>query len=222
MQRLTGSRACQTTEAHMAKKKAAQKNSNAGKKIALVILSALLLALIAVVILIGVKSEGFKNWDFIPGNNTPGGEEEKPFALIYDDRVVDEVNMVGRPVVRIYVQNGGKYSVKVQPKASVFFDFRLDGMLHGFTSESGDYNKAFNLDMYDDYFEISSYAESITDVLNLAYLGHVVSDVDETANLYKSYFEIIVTSQDGQKKTADIIGIGNILTIKLNPDKVVF
>lgn len=202
-------------------KKAAQKN-NTGKKIALVILSALLLALIAVVVLIGVKSEGFKNWDFLPGNNGGSSEEEKPFALIYDERVIDEVNMVGRPVVRIYVQNGGKYNVKIQPKASVFFDFRLDGMLHAFTAESGDYNHAFNLDMHDDYFEISSFAESITDILNLAYLGHVVSDVDESANLYNSYFEIIVTSQDGQKKTADIIGIGNILTIKLNPDKVVF
>lgn len=208
----------------MAKKKAAPKSSNAGKKIALVILSALLLALIAVVILIGVKSEGFKNWDFIPGNNTSGGssEEEKPFALIYDDRVIDEVNIDGLPIVRIYVQNGGKYSVKIQPKASVFFDFRLDGMLHGFTSESGDYNSAFNLDMHDDYFEISSTAQNILDILNLAYFGHVVSDVDNYAYQFDSYFEIIVTSQDGQKKSADIIGVGVPLTIKLNPDKVVF
>lgn len=203
--------------------KKAQKNNNTGKKVALVILSVILLALLAVVVLIGVKSDGFKNWDFIPGNSTSGGSsDDKPLTLIYDERVIDEVNIDGKQVVRIYVQNGGKYSVKIQPKASVFFDFRLDGKLHAFTAESGDYNKAFNLDVHDNYFEISSEAQNITDVLNHAYFGHVVSDVDELANQYNSYFEIIVTAQSGQKKTADIIGVGIPLSIKINPDKVVF
>ena len=203
--------------------KKAHKNNNTGKKVALVILSVILLALLAVVVLIGVKSDGFKNWDFIPGNNTPGGSsDDSPLTLIYDERVIDEVNIDGKQVVRIYVQNGGKYSVKIQPKASVFFDFRLDGKLHAFTAESGDYNKAFNLDVHDDYFEISSEAQNITDVLNRSYFGHVVSDVDELANQYDSYFEIVVTAQNEKKKTADIIGVGNPITIKINPDKLVF
>ena len=201
-----------------------QRNSNLGKKIALAFLSVLLIALIAVAILLGVKSDGFKNWDFIPGNNTPGNSalEQGPFSLMYEDKACTEVNIDNKPIARIYVKNAGKYNVKIQPKESVFFDFRLDGKLHAFTAESGDYNKAFSLNIIDDYFEIVSYAESIEDVLNLAYFGHVISDVDETAEYYNNYFEIIVTAEDGQQKTVDIIGIDISLVFELNPDKVVF
>lgn len=199
------------------KKNTSRRENNGIKVFALVMLIVLLLGIVAGAIVLGVKSDGFKNWDFIPGN---GNNTVRKFDVLKDGVSVKSVDVKDALTVRIDVVNGGDFDVTVRPKASADFDFMLDGKLHAFAQADGDYNRAFDLKIEDGYFTITV-PKNIVNALNDAYFGHVITDV--RCNYVGTFFEIVVTSQKGDSKKIDVTGIYSTpLTVTISPSEVIF
>ena len=198
------------------KKNTSRRENNGIKVFALVMLIVLLLGIVAGAIVLGVKSDGFKNWDFIPGNNA---QPSSPLDVVKDGESVNSIEATA-DVIRIDVINGGDFTVTVRPKASADFDFMLDGSLHAFAQADGDYNRAFDLKIEDGYFTVNV-PKNIVDALNDAYFGHVITDV--RCNYVGTFFEIVVTSQKGVSKKIDVTGIYSTpLTVTITPSEVIF
>ena len=177
----------------------------------------LLLGIVAGAIVLGVKSDGFKNWDFIPGN---GNNTVRKFDVLKGGVSVKSVDVSEESSVRIDVVNGGDFDVTVRPKASADFDFMLDGKLHAFAQADGDYNHAFDVKIEDGYFTVNV-PKNIVNALNDAYFGHVITDV--RCNYVGTFFEIVVTSQKGDSKKIDVTGIYSTpLTVTISPSEVIF
>lgn len=199
------------------KKNTSRRENNGIKVFALVMLIVLLLGIVAGAIVLGVKSDGFKNWDFIPGN---GNNTVRKFDVLKDGVSVKSVDVSEESSVRIDVVNGGDFNVTVRPKASADFDFMLDGKLHAFAQADGDYNRAFDLKIEDGYFTVNV-PKNIVNALNDAYFGHVITDV--RCNYVGTFFEIVVTSQKGDSKKIDVTGIYSTpLTVTISPSEVIF
>lgn len=199
------------------KKNTSRRENNGIKVFALVMLIVLLLGIVAGAIVLGVKSDGFKNWDFIPGN---GNNTVRKFDVLKDGVSVKSVDVKDALTVRIDVVNGGDFDVTVRPKASADFDFMLDGSLHAFAQADGDYNRAFDLKIEDGYFTVNV-PKNIVNALNDAYFGHVITDV--RCNYVGTFFEIVVTSQKGDSKKIDVTGIYSTpLTVTITPSEVIF
>lgn len=194
-----------------------KRNGNPGIRLfVLVMLVVLLLGTIGGAVYLGIKSDGFKNWDFIPGNNA---QPSSPLDVVKDGESVKSIKATA-DVIRIDVINGGNFSVVVRPKASADFDFMLDGSLHAFAQADGDYNRAFDLKIEDGYFTITV-PKNIVNALNDAYFGHVITDV--RCNYVGTFFEIVVTSQKGDSKKIDVTGIYSMpLTVTISPSEVIF
>lgn len=195
-----------------------KRNGNPGIRLfVLVMLIVLLLGIVAGAIVLGVKSDGFKNWDFIPGN---GNNTVRKFDVLKDGVSVKSVDVSEESSVRIDVVNGGDFDVTVRPKASADFDFMLDGKLHAFAQADGDYNRAFDLKIEDGYFLFTA-PKNIVTALSNAYFGHVVDDI--RCNYVGTFFEIVVTAENGSSKKFDVEGILSAdLIIKINPSEVIF
>ncbi len=195
-----------------------KRNGNPGIRLfVLVMLIVLLLGIVAGAIVLGVKSDGFKNWDFIPGN---GNNTVRKFDVLKGGVSVKSVDVSEESSVRIDVVNGGDFDVTVRPKASADFDFMLDGSLHAFAQADGDYNRAFDLKIEDGYFTVNV-PKNIVNALNDAYFGHVITDV--RCNYVGTFFEIVVTSQKGDSKKIDVTGIYSTpLTVTISPSEVIF
>lgn len=199
------------------KKNTSRRENNGIKVFALVMLIVLLLGIVAGAIVLGVKSDGFKNWDFIPGN---GNNTVRKFDVLKGGVSVKSVDVSEESSVRIDVVNGGDFDVTVRPKASADFDFMLDGSLHAFAQADGDYNRAFDLKIEDGYFTVNV-PKNIVNALNDAYFGHVITDV--RCNYVGTFFEIVVTSQKGDSKKIDVTGIYSTpLTVTISPSEVIF
>lgn len=199
------------------KKNTSRRENNGIKVFALVMLIVLLLGIVAGAIVLGVRSDGFKNWDFIPGN---GNNTVRKFDVLKDGVSIKSVDVSEESSVRIDVVNGGDFDVTVRPKASADFDFMLDGKLHAFAQADGDYNRAFDLKIEDGYFTVNV-PKNIVNALNDAYFGHVITDV--RCNYVATFFEIVVTSQKGDSKKIDVTGIYSTpLTVTITPSEVIF
>lgn len=199
------------------KKNTSRRENNGIKVFALVMLIVLLLGIVAGAIVLGVKSDGFKNWDFIPGN---GNNTVRKFDVLKGGVSVKSVDVSEESSVRIDVVNGGDFDVTVRPKASADFDFMLDGKLHAFAQADGDYNRAFDLKIEDGYFTVNV-PKNIVNALNDAYFGHVITDV--RCNYVGTFFEIVVTSQKDDSKKIDVTGIYSTpLTVTISPSEVIF
>ena len=195
------------------KKNTSRRENNGIKVFALVMLIVLLLGIVAGAIVLGVRSDGFKNWDFIPGN---GNNTVRKFDVLKDGVSVKSVDVKDALTVRIDVVN----DVTVRPKASADFDFMLDGKLHAFAQADGDYNRAFDLKIEDGYFLFTA-PKNIVTALSNAYFGHVVDDI--RCNYVGTFFEIVVTAENGSSKKFDVEGILSAdLIIKINPSEVIF
>lgn len=194
-----------------------KRNGNPGIRLfVLVMLVVFFLGTIGGAVYLGIKSDGFKNWDFIPGNNA---QPSSPLDVVKDGESVNSIEATA-DVIRIDVINGGNFSVVVRPKASADFDFMLDGSLHAFAQADGDYNRAFDLKIEDGYFTVNV-PKNIVNALNDAYFGHVISDV--RCNYVGTFFEIVVTSQKGDSKKIDVTGIYSTpLTVTISPSEVIF
>lgn len=194
-----------------------KRNGNPGIRLfVLVMLVVFLLGTIGGAVYLGIKSDGFKNWDFIPGNNA---QPSAPLDVVKDGESVKSV-AASADVIRIDVINGGDFTVNVRPKASADFDFMLDGSLHAFAQADGDYNRAFDLKIEDGYFTVNV-PKNIVNALNDAYFGHVITDV--RCNYVGTFFEIVVTSQKGVSKKIDVTGIYSTpLTVTISPSEVIF
>lgn len=199
------------------KKNTSRRENNGIKVFALVMLIVLLLGIVAGAIVIGVKSDGFKNWDFIPGN---GNNTVRKFDVLKDGVSVKSVDVSEESSVRIDVVNGGDLVVTVRPKASADFDFMLDGKLHAFAQADGDYNRAFDVKIEGGYFTFTA-PRNIVNALNDAYFGHVISDV--RCNYVGTFFEIVVTAESGDSKKFDVTDIyAADVVVKIEPSEVVF
>lgn len=194
-----------------------KRNGNPGIRLfVLVMLVVLLLGTIGGAVYLGIKSDGFKNWDFIPGNNA---QPSSPLDVVKDGESVKSIEATA-DVIRIDVINGGDFTVTVRPKASADFDFMLDGALHAFAQADGDYNRAFDLKIEDGCFTVNV-PKNIVNALNDAYFGHVITDV--RCNYVGTFFEIVVTSQKGDSKKIDVTGIYSTpLTVTISPSEVIF
>lgn len=194
-----------------------KRNGNPGIRLfVLVMLVVLLLGTIGGAVYLGIKSDGFKNWDFIPGNNA---QPSSPLDVVKDGESVKSIEATA-DVIRIDVINGGDFTVTVRPKASADFDFMLDGKLHAFAQADGDYNRAFDLKIDDGYFLFTA-PKNIVTALSNAYFGHVVDDI--RCNYVGTFFEIVVTAENGSSKKFDVEGILSAdLIIKINPSEVIF
>ena len=180
------------------KSNTSRKGNSSIRVFALVMLIVLLLGVIVGAVVLGIKSDGFKNWDFLPNYQPPIADFD-----VQKDGV-----------------NGGDFSVVVRPKASADFDFMLDGSLHAFAQADGDYNRAFDLKIEDGYFTVNV-PKNIVNALNDAYFGHVITDV--RCNYVGTFFEIVVTSQNGNSKKIDVTGIYSTpLTVTISPSEVIF
>lgn len=193
-----------------------KRNGNPGIRLfALVMLIVLFLGTIGGAVYLGIKSDGFKNWDFLPNYQPPIAD----FDVQKDGESVASIG-ASNDVVQIDVVNGGEFSVVVRPKASADFDFMLDGSLHAFAQADGDYNRAFDLKIEDGYFTVNV-PKNIVNALNDAYFGHVITDV--RCNYVGTFFEIVVTSQKGVSKKIDVTGIYSTpLTVTISPSEVIF
>lgn len=177
----------------------------------------LLLGIVVGSIVLGVKSDGFKNWDFIPGN---ANKPVLKLDVLKDGVSVKSVDVSEESSVRIDVVNGGDFDVTVRPKASADFDFMLDGKLHAFAQADGDYNRAFDVKIEDGYFLFTA-PKNIVTALSNAYFGHVIDDV--RCFYVGTFFEIVVTAENGNSKKFDVEGILSAdLIIKINPSEVIF
>ena len=206
------------------------KRSNAPKRggnngirlFVLVMLIVLLLGVIGGSIYLGIKSDGFRNWDFIPGISDNPSNPDNPsskFDVQKDGKSVKSVES-SSDVIRIDVINGGDFTVIVRPKASADFDFMLDGSLHAFAQADGDYNRAFDLKIEDDYFTFTT-PLNIVNSLNDAYFGHVISDV--RCNYVGTFFEVVVTAESGETKKFDVTDIyATAIVITLDKSEVTF
>ncbi len=188
-----------------------KRNGNPGIRLfVLVMLIVLFLGTVGGAVYLGIKSDGFKNWDFIPGNAQPSA----PLDVVKDGESVKSIEATA-DVIRIEVINGGDFTVTVRPKASADFDFMLDGKLHSFAQADGDYNRAFDVKIEDGYFTFTT-PRNIVNALNDAYFGHVISDV--RCNYVGTFFEIVVTASSGDSKKFDV----TYSVIKIEPSEVVF
>lgn len=188
-----------------------KRNGNPGIRLfVLVMLIVLFLGTIGGAVYLGIKSDGFKNWDFIPGNAQPSA----PLDVVKDGESVKSIEATA-DVIRIEVINGGDFTVTVRPKASADFDFMLDGKLHSFAQADGDYNRAFDVKIEDGYFTFTA-PRNIVNALNDAYFGHVISDV--RCNYVGTFFEIVVTASSGDSNKFDV----TYSVIKIEPSEVVF
>lgn len=192
---------------------------NKSKTIAIAVCSSFLAVVLIILTVFGVLSDGFKNWDFL---KEPEAEEVESICVLLNGNVCKELPFTDADTTRIYVEYGGKYSVKIQPKESALFDFKLDGKYHPFSKKSGDYNRAFNVQIHEDYFELDTSGKKMIDILNIAYFGHVISDVPEEDLTLNCYFECIVTAENGTVAVFDILGIGSYLAICLDHKEIVF
>lgn len=198
------------------KQNTSRRKNNGIKVFALVMLIVLLLGIVVGSIVLGVKSDGFKNWDFIPGN---ANKPVLKLDVLKDGVSVKSVDVSEESSVRIDVVNGGDFDVTVRPKASADFDFMLDGKLHAFAQADGDYNRAFDVKIEDGYFLFTA-PKNIVTALSNAYFGHVIDDV---RCFYGTFFEIVVTAENGNSKKFDVEGILSAdLIIKINPSEVIF
>lgn len=199
------------------KQNTSRRENNGIKVFALVMLIVLLLGIVVGAIVLGVKSDGFKNWDFIPGNST---NPVLKLDVLKDGVSVKSVDVSEESSVRIDVVNGGDFDVTVRPKASADFDFMLDGKLHAFAQADGDYNRAFDVKIEDGYFLFTA-PKNIVTALSNAYFGHVIDDV--RCFYVGTFFEIVVTAENGNSKKFDVEGILSAdLIIKINPSEVIF
>lgn len=197
------------------KSNTSRKGNSSIRVFALVMLIVLLLGVIVGAVVLGIKSDGFKNWDFLPNYQPPIAD----FDVQKDGESVASIG-ASNDVVQIDVVNGGDFNVTVRPKASADFDFMLDGKLHAFAQADGDYNRAFDLKIEDGYFTITV-PKNIVNALNDAYFGHVITDV--RCNYVGTFFEIVVTSQKGDSKKIDVTGIYSTpLTVTISPSEVIF
>ncbi len=199
-------------------KKSKKNQQSVGAILLIALLSLLLVGIIVTASVLGVKSDGFKDWGFI-GKPSEQPQPKLDVVLAEGETLIDVYN---NTTTSIKVVNGGNFTVKVQPKADAFFDFRLDGKLCAFSATSGDYNRVFNVTIDGDVVSFSSLQKTILDVLNIAYFGHVISDVPSFDTYEKVFFECVITAESGQSATIDIFGIGTATVIDLNPGKVVF
>lgn len=197
------------------KSNTSRKGNSSIRVFALVMLIVLLLGVIVGAVVLGIKSDGFKNWDFLPNYQLPIAD----FDVQKDGESVASIG-ASNDIVQIDVVNGGDFSVIVRPKASADFDFMLDGSLHAFAQADGDYNRAFDLKIEDGYFTVNV-PKNIVNALNDAYFGHVITDV--RCNYVGTFFEIVVTSQKGVSKKIDVTGIYSTpLTVTISPSEVIF
>ena len=201
------------------------KNQN-GKVFLLVFLIGLLTLMIGAAIFVGIKSNGFKDFDFLTTaieqkiNNGKSGT--KKLTLLVDGVEIDSIDILSSESTRIDVQNGGNFSVKIRPAENADFDFLLDGTLHAFAAADGDYNAAFELEINTDegYFVLHR-KTNIEEILTAAYPDHDVSDIE--CNYCGTLFEIVITAENGNKTTVMISGIvGDVMTIELEASEIVF
>lgn len=194
-----------------------KRNGNPGIRLfVLVMLVVLLLGTIGGAMYLGIKSDGFKNWDFIPGNNA---QPSSPLDVVKDGESVKSIEATA-DVIRIDVINGGDFTVTVRPKASADFDFMLDGKLHSFAQADGDYNRSFDVKIEGGYFTFTA-PRNIVNALNDAYFGHVISDV--RCNYVGTFFEIVVTAESGDSKKFDVTDIyATDIVVRIEPSEVVF
>ena len=198
------------------KSNTSRKGNSSIRVFALVMLIVPLFGVIVGAVVLGIKSDGFKNWDFLPNYQPPIAD----FDVQKDGESVASIGARSNDVVQIDVVNGGDFSVVVRPKASADFDFMLDGSLHAFAQADGDYNRAFDLKIEDGYFTVNV-PKNIVNALNDAYFGHVITDV--RCNYVGTFFEIVVTSQKGVSKKIDVTGIYSTpLTVTITPSEVIF
>lgn len=153
------------------KSNTSRKGNSSIRVFALMMLIVLLLGVIVGAVVLGIKSDGFKNWDFLPNYQPPIAD----FDVQKDGESIASIG-ASNDVIRIDVINGGDFTVTVRPKASADFDFMLDGSLHAFAQADGDYNRAFDLKIEDGYFTVNV-PKNIVNALNDAYFGHVITDV---------------------------------------------
>ncbi len=197
------------------KSNTSRKGNSSIRVFALMMLIVLLLGVIVGAVVLGIKSDGFKNWDFLPNYQPPIAD----FDVQKDGESIASIG-ASNDVIRIDVINGGDFTVTVRPKASADFDFMLDGSLHAFAQADGDYNRAFDLKIEDGYFTVNV-PKNIVNALNDAYFGHVITDV--RCNYVGTFFEIVVTSQKGDSKKIDVTGIYSTpLTVTISPSEVIF
>lgn len=197
------------------KSNTSRKGNSSIRVFALVMLIVLLLGVIVGAVVLGIKSDGFKNWDFLPNYQPPIAD----FDVQKDGESVASIG-ASNDVVQINVVNGGDFSVVVRPKASADFDFMLDGKLHSFAQADGDYNRAFDVKIEDGYFTFLA-PRNIVNALNDAYFGHVISDV--RCNYVGTFFEIVVTASSGDSKKFDVTDIyATDIVVRIEPSEVVF
>jgi hypothetical protein len=210
----------------MAKKRYPSNQPIGFKVFLLVFLVGMLLAVIAGATFVGIKSNGFKDFDWIPIKANGGGstvEEQKSFQLMLGDNQLSALLVLEDDEVKIDVMHGGNFKVAIAPNDDVDFDFLLDGTLHMFAQADGDYNRAFGVQINaeDGYFVLSK-PENIVKMLSMAYEDGEVSDVE--CDVKGALFKCTVTAESGAAITFEIGGItGNdILVVLLNQEEIIF
>lgn len=189
---------------------------NRKAKIVLIsILVVILIGVIAGAIYVGIKSDGFKDFSFITGKT----DDTTDFECQQNGVKITKVNAYNKKNVRVDLKNAGSYSVKIQQKTGVDFEFTLDGKIFSFASTQGAYTSAFSPKLEDDYFELDT-SKSYTEILSAAFFGHTVGDVPE--NLPYVLFEIVVTSESGDVIVLDLDYSIQDFTISIEPGEVIF
>ena len=113
------------------------------------------------------------------------------------------------------------YSVKIVPSGKVNFEFLVGSTVHTLSSES-DLTSAFNVDLQDDSFFVST-DKSFQEIFEDMYPGEsVFVDLSTFTAPNRDTFRIVVTSGDGSVITIDFALAILPESISLNSEVIVF
>lgn len=178
-----------------------------------------LLAILAAVVVIGLGATVFCAW------YSNGWESVSPFYIKHSGTVAGaELNLTGGRVAAIEVRSAGfnksveGYIVQVVPDSDSDLDYTVDGLRYRF-SALGDVTEQFNVRIYKNYFTITPHTPE--NLLKGLYGGAQIEIVDKP-EAGKSYFKIVVTSADGNKRKVLSLKVsGSVTSIKFNTDNIV-
>ncbi len=115
------------------------------------------------------------------------------------------------------------YTVKVVPNtaaAETDFDFSVNGEIYSYHAVE-DLASGFDIKYGENSFTLIPKGESITEILRAVYPGYEVSDC--TDKEYTDMFQLIVTSDDGEKSiTLGFVVTGPVSGIELDMTEIIF
>lgn len=166
-------------------------------KVILVILS---LLIVAGFITAAVKTDFFRDLGGIelPSPGIPGDDEEEaePYLEIAGEKYTSETVLAADSELRVDVKNLENYTVDIVASDRAFFDFLADDNLYRFPYKiDGDWNKAFNLQVYDGYFTFNNQDLVMNHILLKALNANEVPHVSALSDTV-SYFNIKVSNNE--------------------------